>query len=221
MKNKSIDDYEYVLKVLEESYYSGESPAVTLIANTKKTPYHILVSTLLSLRTKDEVTLKSSKRIFSKADDIYKLNGLSEQEIVDLIYPVGFYKTKAKRLKEIAHIIIDKYSGNIPDDFDKLLELPGVGRKTANLVVILGFNKNSICVDTHVHRISNRMGWVKTNTPDETEFALKKCVPQELWTLINEYFVSYGQIMCKPVSPLCSKCPLDIMCPKAGVLVRR
>ncbi|HOL57623.1 MAG TPA: endonuclease III [Spirochaetota bacterium] len=208
-----IFDFEYVTKILEESYYTNPSPSVTLIANTKKDPFNILLSTILSLRTKDKVTLEASNRLFEKVKNFNDILDISINEIERLIYPVGFYKTKAKRIKEIAKIIVEKYDGKVPKNFEELLKLPGVGRKTANLVIILGYNKDSICVDTHVHRIANRFGWVKTKKPEETEFALKKLLPVYLWKKINDYLVSYGQTVCKPVKPLCNKCKLNNICP--------
>lgn len=217
----SMTDWEHVISILEESYHKSPSPSVTLISNTEKTPYHILVSTLISLRTKDEVTLKASRNLFTKAGSCKEILLLPEDEIAGLLYPAGFYKTKAKRLLEIARIIEDEYEGEIPDSMDKLLRLPGVGRKTANLVLILGFKQSSICVDTHVHRLSNRFGWVKTSTPDQTEFALKDLVPEKYWIMLNDFMVSYGQMVCKPVSPLCSTCKLLSCCPKIGVTRHR
>lgn len=213
----SINDYELVFAVLRESYYANPAPSVTLISNTKKTPYHILVSTLISLRTKDEVTLAASQRLFAFAESIEEIDLLDEAKISELIYPAGFYKTKAKRLKEIARLILTEFKGRIPDTIEELLTLPGVGRKTANLVLILGYKQDSICVDTHVHRISNRVGWVKTKSPDDTEFALKDRVPVKYWQMLNDYMVSYGQMVCRPTSPFCSKCGLSDICPKIGV----
>lgn len=212
-----MDNYEHVISVLKRSYYENPAPSVTLISNTKKTPYHILVSTLISLRTKDEVTLEASQRLFELAESFEEIGRLEEERISELIYPAGFYKTKAKRLKEIARIILTRFAGQIPDNIDELLTLPGVGRKTANLVLILGFKEDSICVDTHVHRISNRFGWVKTRAPDETEFALKDRIPVKYWQMLNDYMVSYGQMVCRPTSPFCSKCGLNDICPKVGV----
>lgn len=213
----TINDIRYVMERLKISYERSRSPSVTLIANTLKRPFNVLISTLISLRTKDEVTIKVSNKIFEKIKNFSDVLNTDESEIAKLMYPAGFYKTKAKRLKEIATIIETKYSGNIPDNMDDLLSLPGVGRKTANLVMILGFNKEGLCVDTHVHRISNRFGWVKTKNPNETEFALRDFLPKEFWREINDYLVSYGQMVCKPVSPLCSICELNVICPKIGV----
>ena len=214
---KDIFDFPEINNILNEAYGKNNAPSVTLISTLKKTPYHILISTLISLRTKDQVTLEASMRLFEKADSIEELDKLSEDEIAKLIYPCGFYKTKATRMKEICKIIIENNNANIPDEIDDLIKLPGVGRKTANLVVILGFNKPGICVDTHVHRISNRIGWVKTKTPEETEFALRKLLPLEYWRTINDYFVSYGQTVCTPMSPHCSICKLNNVCQKNGV----
>lgn len=218
---KSINNFKYVLKTLKQEYQKSDSPSVTLIANTTKNPYNVLISTLISLRTKDEVTLAASQKLFSKANNIHDLLKLSEEEIASLIYPCGFYKTKAGRILEIAHIIINEYNGNIPNELDQLLSLPGVGRKTANLVLSLGFNKPGLCVDTHVHRITNRFGWVKTRTPEKTEMALRKLLPQKFWRDINDFLVSYGQTICKPISPFCSRCPLSAECPKTGVTKSR
>lgn len=214
---KSIFDFQEVNSILNEAYKKNNAPSVTLISALKKTPYHILISTLISLRTKDQVTLEASMRLFEKADSIEELAKLSENEIAQLIYPCGFYKTKAARMIEICKILLTTNCGNIPDEIDELVKLPGVGRKTANLVVILGFNKPGICVDTHVHRISNRIGWVKTKTPEETEFALRKLLPAEYWRTINDYFVSYGQTICTPISPHCSVCKLNTVCHKNNV----
>ena len=212
-----IFDFPEINNILNEAYNKNNAPSVTLISTLKKTPYHILISTLISLRTKDQVTLEASMRLFEKANSIEELHKLSEEEIAKLIYPRGFYKTKATRMKEICKIIIENNNGNIPDEIDELIKLPGVGRKTANLVVILGFNKPGICVDTHVHRISNRIGWVQTKTPEETEFALRKLLPLEYWRTINDYLVSYGQTVCTPMSPHCSICKLNNICQKNGV----
>ena len=213
----SIFEFQEVNSILNEAYKKNNAPSVTLISALKKTPYHILISTLISLRTKDQVTLEASMRLFEKADSIEELAKLSENEIAQLIYPCGFYKTKAARMIEICKILLTTNCGNIPDEIDELVKLPGVGRKTANLVVILGFNKPGICVDTHVHRISNRIGWVQTKTPEETEFALRKLLPAEYWRTINDYFVSYGQTICTPISPHCSVCKLNTVCHKNNV----
>ncbi len=204
---------ENIKKVVEKE----NPPVVSLIAMQSKDHYKVLISTLLSSRTKDDVTLKASLRLFEKAPDLDKLSSLEESEISRLIYPVAFYNIKASNLKKIAKILVKKYNSRVPDSIEGLLSLPGVGRKTANLVLSEGFGKPVICVDTHVHRISNRLGIVNTKEPFDTEIQLMNFFPQELWCFINRYFVAFGQSMCKPVSPLCSKCPLRNFCPKKGV----
>ena len=214
---KSINNYDYILKILEKAYKISKAPSVTLIAERTNEPFNVLLSTLISLRTKDEVTIEASERLFKKASNFKDIQKLNQNEIEKLIYPAGFYKTKALRMKEIANIIENEHNGKIPDTIEGLLKLPGVGRKTANLVVSLGFNKPGLCVDTHVHRITNRIGWVKTKTPDDTEFALRNILPQKYWRPINDYLVSYGQTICKPISPFCSKCGLNDICPKVNV----
>ena len=209
------------IKKLKNAYKGWNAPIVTFIANRGATPFEILVSTLLSLRTKDEVTSKATIRLLEIARTPEAILDLDEKMIAELIYPVGFYPTKAKRLKEISRILIDQYRGGVPDEIDELLKLPGVGRKTANLVLVEGFKKDAICVDTHVHRISNRIGYVKTKNPDKTEFALRKKLPKKHWVKYNELLVAFGQVMCRPVSPFCSKCPVSYMCPKKGVIKSR
>ncbi|MBN2545227.1 MAG: endonuclease III [Spirochaetes bacterium] len=219
--NVDINNIEYVLKILKNAYKKSKAPSVTLIADTTGNPFNILISTLISLRTKDEVTIQSSKRLFEKAKSFYDIKKIPLKDMEKLIYPAGFYKVKSARIKQIADIITEKYNGKIPDDIDELLKLPGVGRKTANLVVALGFNKPGLCVDTHVHRITNRFGWVKTKNPFETEMALRKFLPVKYWEIINNYLVSYGQTVCKPISPFCSLCKLNEICPKNGVTKSR
>lgn len=216
-----IFNFRLINEILYEAYKKNNAPSVTLISSLKKNPFHILASTIISLRTKDEVTLKSSMRLFEYANSIEELNRIDEDKIAEYIYPCGFYKTKANNLKKICSIIINEYNGIIPDEIDELLKLPGVGRKTANLVVILGYNKPGICVDTHVHRISNRIGWVKTKKPEDTEFRLRELLPHEYWRSINDYMVSYGQTVCKPISPHCSSCRLNDICEHNGVTSRR
>ncbi len=208
-----------ILKILES--LNLNAPVVTIIKERTNDPYRILISTILSLRTKDEVTHKASKRLFNSADAPDKMIKLTVKQIEKLIYPVGFYHTKAKNIIEISKILIDKYEGKVPDNIDELLELPGVGRKTANLVVTLGFAKEGICVDTHVHRISNRLGYVKSKNPYETEMQLREKLPRNWWIKYNDLLVAFGQTICKPVSPLCSKCPVEKYCPKIGVKKHR
>lgn len=215
-------DTQTMIKILTElDNLKMDAPVVTLIKERTRDPYQILISTILSLRTKDEVTHKASKRLFKKAATPEKMIKLSPEQVEKLIYPVGFYHTKARNIIEISKILIERYNGKVPDNIDKLLELPGVGRKTANLVITLGYGKDSICVDTHVHRISNRLGYVKSKNPFETEMQLRKKLPREWWIKYNDLLVAFGQTICKPVSPLCSKCPIENLCPKINVKKHR
>jgi endonuclease-3 len=206
-----------VMKVLEEEVNLLGLPIVTEMSRRRRDPYRILISTLLSLRTKDETTRKAAERLLAKAPTAEKLLRMREETIRELIYPVGFYKTKAVVLKDVCRAIVNQYGGKVPDDLDTLLKIKGVGRKTANLVITLGYGKPGICVDTHVHRISNRLGYVRTKNPEETEFALRKKLPARYWIPINDYLVAYGQNICKPVSPFCSRCRLASYCDRVGV----
>lgn len=192
-------------------------PSVSEIARRDRDPFRILISTLLSLRTKDEVTEAASARLFALADSPPALARLDLRRIERAIYPAGFYRTKARTVREVARRLESEYGSRVPDTIDELLGFKGVGRKTAALVVSLGYNRPAICVDTHVHRISNRLGWVKTRTPDDTEQALMQAVPRRHWIGINETMVSFGQQVCVPVSPRCSLCPLEARCPRVGV----
>jgi endonuclease-3 len=180
-------------------------------------PYRILVSCILSLRTKDEVTYPATARLFAMASGPEAMLKLTPATIAKTIYPVGFYRTKAKQIRAISRILLSEHDGRVPDTIDALLRLPGVGRKTANLTVTLGFGKPGICVDTHVHRIANRLGWVVTRTPDETEAALRRVLPKRWWIPVNETLVRHGQQVCKPISPICSACPVERRCPRIGV----
>ena len=184
-------------------------------------PFRILVSCILSLRTKDEVTYPATERLFAKASDPAGMLKLTPAAIEKAIYPAGFYRTKAKQIRAISEILLSRHGGNVPDTIEELLLLPGVGRKTANLTVTLGFGQPGICVDTHVHRIANRLGWVATKAPDDTEAALRRSLPKRWWIPINETLVRHGQQVCKPISPLCSACPVVRACPKIGVAIRR
>ncbi len=207
-----------VLDILEKEFPKWNAPVVSLMAKREhRTPFQILISTIISLRTKDEVTAEASERLFKLADNPYDMLKLSEEEIAKAIYPAGFYRNKAKTIKKISRILVEKYNGQVPDSLEELLKLPGVGRKTANLVLALSFNKPAICVDVHVHRITNRLGFVKTKTPEETEQELMKKVPKKYWNKINDLLVAFGQTICKPVSPFCSKCPVSQYCEKVGV----
>jgi endonuclease-3 len=197
------------------------APAVNVIAGeTGRDPWAVLASTILSLRTKDEVTLAASQRLLESAPSPAKMRSLSEEAVAALAYPAGFYRTKAANLKKIAEILLDRYGGKVPDDMESLLALPGVGRKTANLVLSEAFDKDAICVDIHVHRISNRLGFFGaggTKDPFETEMALRSILPRKYWKKINSLFVFYGQQICRPVSPYCSKCVIAGHCPRLNV----
>lgn len=193
------------------------APSVSAIALEARDPFRILISTLISLRTRDEVTLTVSRRLFAFADTADVLAEADPEEIARLIYPCGFYTVKAQRIRNISRIIRDEHGGTVPASFSGLLALPGVGRKTAALTLALGFQIPAVCVDIHVHRISNRLGWVSTRTPEETEFALMELLEQERWSEVNEALVRFGQVICTPGRPRCSRCPLSGGCPKIGV----
>lgn len=190
---------------------------VPVVGHYRRDPFTTLVSCILSLRTKDETTRAASERIFRLARTPQALLKLTPRTIERAIYPVGFYRTKARTLRDLCRTLIDRYDGRVPDELDELLTLKGVGRKTANLVVTLAFRKDGICVDTHVHRISNRWGYVRTRTPAETETALRRRLPRKYWQSYNDLLVTFGQNLCHPTSPWCSRCPLDDLCPRVGV----
>jgi endonuclease-3 len=214
MDSKTLN---HVLKILQKESAGWNVPIVTLVAQRSADPYQVLISTLLSLRTKDEVTTRASRNLFARADTPEGMLRLSADEIRKAIYPVGFYKRKADTILRVTRILLEQNSGRVPGDLEELLKLPGVGRKTANLVLTLGFGKPGICVDTHVHRISNRLGYVKTKSPDETETALRGKLPKAWWIPINDILVAFGQGLCKPVSPWCSRCPVSKWCERIGV----
>ena len=192
-------------------------PSVSEIARDGRDAFRILISTMISLRTKDEVTLAASRRLFAEAATPPDIDALGADRVAKLIYPAGFYRTKAENIIKVCGLLRSRHDGEVPRTIDELTNLPGVGRKTANLVLSLGFGIDAICVDTHVHRISNRLGWVTTRTPEQTEFALMEILPREHWIEINELLVAYGQSVCVPVSPWCSRCALSGSCPKRGV----
>ncbi|MBI5895088.1 MAG: endonuclease III [Desulfobacterales bacterium] len=219
-KKRSID-IDFFVAALTEAYADWRAPVITFIAHRGATPFEVLVSTILSLRTKDEVTAQAAERLFAQARTPEQLLGLGEEAVARLIYPVGFYPTKAQRLMEISRIVLNDHQGRVPDTMEGLLALPGVGRKTANLVLLEGYRQEAICVDTHVHRISNRIGYVQTNTPEQTEMALRAKLPRKHWMRYNELLVAFGQVVCRPVSPFCSRCPVAGVCPRVGVLTSR
>jgi endonuclease-3 len=188
-----------------------------LAAVTATDPFRILIGCLLSLRTKDETTGPAAMRLFALATTPAAMLALSPRRIERAIYPVGFYRTKARVIRRVCRDLLDRFDGRVPADIDALLTLHGVGRKTANLVVTLGFARPGICVDTHVHRISNRFGFVATSTPEETEMALRARLPRRWWIPINDLLVAFGQTICHPTSPRCSTCPVAPLCPRVGV----
>ncbi|MFL2948310.1 MAG: endonuclease III domain-containing protein [Nitrospinales bacterium] len=204
------------LKKLKKAVRKFRTPSVTVIAK-KNDPFAVLVSCIISLRTRDEVTELASARLFALAKLPAELLELSNSKIEKAIYPAAFYRNKTKSLKELCQVLVKEYSGKVPDQLEELLKLKGVGRKTANLTLILGHNKPGICVDIHVHRISNRWGYVKTKSPDETEMVLREKLPKRFWKGYNDLLVSFGQNLCKPVSPFCGSCPIEDQCPKIGV----
>jgi len=196
-----------------------ESPAVEKISDEQaRQPFQILIATLLSARTQDATTHAASTRLFARASTPRAMARLSVEEIERLIYPVGFYRTKALHVKACAEMLVEEFAGRVPSTLEELVTLPGVGRKTANLVLIIGFKSgDNICVDTHVHRISNRLGWVATDTPEQTEHALYAAAERRWWPLINRYMVTWGQNVCRPVHPRCGDCVIERDCPRIGV----
>jgi len=210
-----------VFGILRRVAPSWNAPVVTFISMHERDPFRTLTSCILSLRTKDEVTVHASRRMFALADTPAKMAEVDEDTLARAIYPVGFYRTKAKTLREIARLLVERYDGRVPDEIAALLTLPGVGRKTANLVVAQAYGKPGICVDTHVHRISNRWGYVRTKTPEQTEMALREKLPARYWPEINHLLVAFGQTICHPTSPHCSICPIARYCPRIGVVRSR
>lgn len=210
------------IRILKRDILRWQEPVVGVVAKESgRNPFPILMSTLLSLRTKDKTTREAGDRLFALARTPATMLALPRKKIEQAIYPVGFYRTKAKSILEICRRLIDDYGGEVPDSIDELLTLPGVGRKTANLVVTIGFGKPGICVDIHVHRISNRWGYIKTKTPEESETVLRRTLPKQYWIIYNDLLVPYGQNLCLPVSPLCSTCKLADMCDRVGVTKSR
>jgi endonuclease III len=210
-------DISKTLSVIEKYTSRYTLPFAEIAKEWYADPFKILVSVMISSRTKDEVTAQAAKRLFSKARKMADIEKISADEIGGLICPVNFYKTKSMRIKEIARIIREDFNGKVPDTIEELVTLPGIGRKTANIVVSVAFNKSSIGVDTHVHRIMNRLGFVKTKTPLETEMCLRKIVPKKSWRNINPSLVLFGKNVCVPVSPFCSSCPVRESCRQVGV----
>lgn len=210
-------DIHTVIRILRRESRKWDVPVVTLTAETSRDPFKVLISTILSLRTQDATTAMASERLFRLADNPRDMLNLSPKEIEKAIYPVGFHKTKARTVLHICRELVEKHGSRVPDDIDELLKLKGVGRKTANLVVSLGYGKPGICVDTHVHRISNRWGYLKTKTPLETEMGLREKLPKRYWIEYNSLLVALGQRICRPISPRCSECPIERYCDRVGV----
>jgi len=218
LRNESrIEEIVHILR----DYLKDEVPVVTRLSREKQDPFLVLIGTLLSLRTKDETTERAMEKLMARAKTPGEILSLDEKELQDLIYPVGFYRNKARTLREVSKLIAEKYHGVVPDTVEELLRIKGVGRKTANLVVNEGYAKPAICVDTHVHRISNRLGLVNTKNAHQTENALALILPRKHWIVYNTLLVAFGQRVCKPISPLCSACPLSHLCPRVGVTNHR
>ena len=216
------DQIHAAIKILRREIRQWQEPVVGVVAReSARDPFRILISCLLSLRTKDKTTSEASARLFALAYTPAGLLKLSQRRIERAIYPVGFYRTKAKAILAICRRLLEVYEGKVPQSIEELITLAGVGRKTANLVVTVGYQKPGICVDIHVHRISNRWGYVKTRTPEETEQALRARLPKRYWITFNDLLVPYGQNLCQPVSPFCSRCKLIDMCDRVGVVRSR
>ena len=208
-----------VMRRLGKAIRGLEEPAVEKIAEEQQEdPFQVLIATMLSAQTRDPVTAEASRRLFKVARTPRTMTKLSAAEIEKLIYPVSFYRNKAVHVKEACQQLVERFGGRVPKTMEELLTLPGVGRKTANLVLILAHQSgDNICVDTHVHRISNRLGWVDTRTPEETEHALYRVVDRRWWPVVNLYMVTWGQNVCRPVYPLCGSCAIADLCPRIGV----
>ena len=204
-----------------EAAVDGNDPVITRMSRQKRNPFLVLIGTLLSLRTKDETTEKALNNLTMYATTPDGILALPPGKLEEIIFPVGFYRTKAKTLRQVSQTIIEKYKGQVPDTIDELLRMKGVGRKTANLVMTEGFGKFGICVDTHVHRISNRLGIVRSTTPDRTEMALRESLPRMYWIRFNSLLVTFGKTVCTPISPKCSICPLPSLCKRVGVTTSR
>ena len=210
------------IRTIKREIARWPDPVVGVVARQSgRDPFLVLMSCLLSLRTKDKTTAEASQRLFALASTPDRMRQLTRSVLEQALYPVGFYRTKAKQIQQICAQLLERYQGRVPDRIDELLTLPGVGRKTANLVVTVGYEKPGICVDIHVHRISNRWGYVKTRTPDETEQALRDKLPRKYWITFNDLLVPYGQNLCQPVSPFCSQCKIAKYCDRVDVTTSR
>jgi len=218
---RTVAEINRIIRTLTATSRDWSPTAVGIVAEESHDPFRILISCLISLRTKDEVTAAASTRLFRLATVARSMAELPSSTIARAIYPAGFYRTKATTIREICRTLLERHGGKVPDTMEALLALKGVGRKTANLVLTIGFGKPGICVDTHVHRISNRLGIVETRTPAHTELALRRVLPRRHWIPYNDLLVTFGQNVCKPISPLCSRCPVAALCPQIGVGTRR
>ena len=210
-----------MIRRLRRSASSWNPTALAVVAERDRDPFRVLIACILSLRTQDTTTGPASDRLFAAAAAPETMLRLTPRQIERLIYPVGFYRTKARVILGICRDLLARFQGRVPDTIDELLVLNGVGRKTANLVVTMGYGKPGICVDTHVHRISNRLGYVKTRHPEDTEMALRAKLPRRHWIGYNDLLVSFGQNICTPISPHCSRCPVATLCRKVGVTTAR
>ncbi len=210
-----------VLRLVRLAISAWEPAALGKIAEESRDPFRVLISCILSQQTKDQVTEAASERLYRLADRPDTILALSERRIARAIYPVSFYRTKARTIREVCRALLTRFAGQVPDNLEALLSFNGVGRKTANLVVTVGYRKPGICVDTHVHRISNRWGYVKTNTPEKTEMTLRRKLPKRHWIYYNDLLVPFGQHLCRPISPFCSRCPVERWCAKIGVTIHR
>lgn len=216
------DEHIHVVVMrIKKAIQQWEEPVVGVIARESRDPFRILISCLLSLRTKDATTAEASQRLFRLADTPAAMLQVPRKKIEQAIYPVGFYKNKSKHIHEICQSLMRNFQGVVPRTIDELLTLKGVGRKTANLVVTVGYNKPGICVDIHVHRISNRWGYIRTKNPEETEQVLREKLPKNYWIKFNDWLVPFGQHLCRPVSPFCSQCPVSDYCDRVGVKTSR
>lgn len=210
MASKNI---KKILDTLKKEY-----KGLTMLSSfTDKSPFQILIATVLSARSRDEQTIKVVDKLFTKYPDAYSMSKASISELEELVKGSGFYRVKARRIRQIARILAKEYNGNVPDEFSRLLSLPGVGRKTAGCVLIYAFNKGAIPVDTHVHRVANRLGWVSTKEPERTETELMKIIPGCYWLFVNELFVLHGKNICRPRIPECFYCVISVYCQKKGV----
>ncbi len=211
------DKAERIISIMEKEAKKRNAPVFKVKHTVKKDPFRVLIYVILSARTKDEASIKAGENLFSAVRNAEALAKMKKPEVEQLIRPVGFYRQKAKNITASARMVVSKYGGKVPCERSGLMELPGVGRKSANIVLSTVFKKDVIPVDTHVHRLSNRLGFVKTKRPQETEAALMKVFPRKYWRRLNKAMVGYGQTVCVPVSPYCSICRLKRICPKKGV----